>query len=169
MISDEYRRLNRKLHDTNPLYGSSGGKRVADVMQLVRDLNAYDILDYGCGKGTLKQFMPVPVKEYDPAIIGKDTRPSQAQLVVCTDVLEHVEPEWLDTVIGDIAHLSKVAAYIIVHTGEAKKFLEDGRNAHLTQEPGSWWMEKLKPHFYEIEMEETQTEAIFRCQKSPLC
>jgi hypothetical protein len=34
-----------------------------------------------------------------------------------------------------------------VHTGPAKKILPDGRNAHLIQQPPSWWLPKFMERF----------------------
>ena len=41
--------------------------------------------------------------------------------------------------------------------GPAQKVLEDGRNAHLIQEPTSWWLEKLIRRF---EISQLQTHQL---------
>ena len=41
------------------------------------------------------------IKEYDPAIPGKDSLPEPADIVVCSDVLEHIEPNYLLNVLVD--------------------------------------------------------------------
>ncbi len=146
LITPEYLELNRQLHE-NEHYGTGGFRRVPDVMALALRVDAKTILDYGCGKSTLKRCLTMPLREYDPAIPGKDSPPMPADVVVCTDVLEHVEPECLEDVIKDIHRLSMKAAYIVVHTTPAQKVLADGRNAHLIQEKEDWWAERLKPYF----------------------
>jgi FkbM family methyltransferase len=147
VISDEYLKLNRELHESNPNYGVSGEKRVDIVLKLSESLNTKNILDYGCGKGMLAKKLPFPIWEYDPAIPGKDTPPKPADLVICTDVLEHIEPDLLDNVIADLARCTKECAYVVVHTKAALKTLADGRNAHLIQEGATWWEKRLSAWF----------------------
>jgi FkbM family methyltransferase len=146
-ISKEYAELNRKLHEDNPLYGVSGAKRANVVIKLAETMKTQNILDYGCGKGLLAKKLPFPIWEYDPAVPGKDSPPKPADIVICTDVLEHVEPKLLDNVLGDIARCTIKTAYLVVHTGPAAKVLEDGRNAHLIQKDQAWWEERLSKFF----------------------
>lgn len=146
-ISDNYLELNKKLHVDNPKYGTSGAKRADAVVKLKNDLKLDTVLDYGCGKGMLAKSLPFPIWEYDPAISGKDSSPRPADLVVCSDVLEHIEPEMLKAVIGDLRRVTKKLLYAVVHTGPAQKILADGRNAHLIQKPAEWWIEKLSAVF----------------------
>lgn len=146
LISDQYRRLNRALHDEGS-YGRKGDKWAARVQQLIERFEPRDILDYGCGQGALGRALDRTIREYDPAIAGKDARPEPADLVVCTDVLEHVEPECLDGVLDELQRLTRVCLFAVVSTRPAKKFLADGRNAHLIIEPWSFWEEKLASRF----------------------
>lgn len=160
VISDDYVKLNQQLHENNPYYGASGQYRVKEVKELAQKLDTQDILDYGCGKGTLGKGLPFPIKEYDPAIPGKNKAPLPADLVVCTDVLEHIEPDYLHSVLGDIARCTKKMAYLVIHTGPAKKTLPDGRNTHLIQEGKAWWWKRLNDHFAIEEMIENGHEII---------
>ena len=66
-------------------------------------------------------------------------------MVACIDVLEHIEPEYLQGVFDHLQDLTEVILFATVHTGPAGKTLSDGRNAHLTQQPMEWWL----PHFME--------------------
>ncbi|NKB44998.1 MAG: hypothetical protein GKS03_12045 [Alphaproteobacteria bacterium] len=150
LITPEYRALNSKLHE-NERYGTSGAKYVKDVI-MIAEANGYKtVLDYGCGKGEFKAGLeylqnPLVVHEYDPAIPGKDKEPPRRDMVLCSDVLEHVEPELLDNVIAHIATKGEVAYFIIAMT-LAEKNLPDGRNAHLTVEQAPWWLKKLEKQF----------------------
>ncbi len=145
MISNEYRELNRRFHQERPDYGTSGQKYAAIVRSLAKRYQAKTILDYGCGKCTLSAALPdLEIYNYDPCIDGLDDRPSSADLVVCTDVLEHVELEYADEVIADLKRLAKNALYILVATGPACKSLPDGRNAHITIKSMEWWMSKFE-------------------------
>lgn len=143
LISDEYRKLNEDLHKDNKDFGTIGKHHALRVLEMAYSLNTQDILDYGCGKGTLGHNMPFKINQYDPAILKHSDLPKAADIVVCTDVLEHVEPECIDEVLDHIASLTKVLCYLQIANGKAKKILPDGRNAHLIQENSNWWFEKL--------------------------
>jgi len=148
-ISEEYRELNRQLHQTNEHYGVSSAKWVDLARELIIGNGVASFLDYGCGKALLldairKEFGDrVHCQGYDPAIESYAAPPQPADLVVCTDVLEHVEPEHLDAVLDDLARLTRRAAFLVVATGPAKKILPDGRNAHLIQESYRWWLPRI--------------------------
>lgn len=158
VISEAYRDLNRQLHAENPNFGRDhfGWSRYA------RDLiegNGYGaVLDYGCGKGELKRKLAdlsgVEIREYDPAIEGKEAAPKPAELVVCTDVLEHIEPQNLNAVLRDLRRVTQRRLFATIFLKASGKTLADGRNAHLIQKPGAWWREKLLEHFQVLAWEE---------------
>lgn len=146
LITDEYRRLNAELHKTAGGYGSKGKAWAPRVHALALELEAATVLDYGCGKGSLKaalETLTLPwewrVLEYDPAVPGKDAPPEPADLVVCTDVLEHVEPECIDDVIADLVRLANKAVLLAVACRAGKRQLADGRPDHLTVQAPAWW------------------------------
>lgn len=145
--STEYINQNKELHLQNQYYGTSGHKYKDEILSLTNLYQTKDILDYGCGKGTLAKSLPFPIKEYDPAIEGKDNLPSKTDLIVCTDVLEHIEPEFLNNVLTDIARCMVKAGYLVINTGPAQKTLPDGRNTHLIQRDQIWWNSQLENYF----------------------
>lgn len=147
MISPQYRELNERMHKEKPLYGTSGASYANQVHALALSLQTEDILDYGCGKSTLAQNLPYKIKQYDPAVKKYAALPRPADLVVCTDVLEHVEPEMLGDVLGHLKELTLRKAFLIISTRAANKTLSDGRNAHLTVEPAKWWLAALWDYF----------------------
>lgn len=161
LISDEYRKLNAQLHQSNPHYGTSGEKAKEQVLALARSFKTTSVLDYGCGKGRLAASLPFPIWEYDPAIPGKEATPRPADIVVCGDVLEHIEPEHLDDVLEDLKRCVLKVGYFVVHTGPAQKVLADGRNAHLIQQNAEWWKGKLSGFFEVAKIETTAHEARF--------
>jgi len=144
LISPEYRAMNEQMHREKPQYGTSGAKYATAVWSTSKQIKAETILDYGAGKMELaKAVSGLPVVSYDPAVPEISTPPEPADLVVCTDVLEHIEPENLDEVLNDIQRLALKACLLGIHTGPAVKHLPDGRNAHLIQQPDSWWLQLL--------------------------
>jgi hypothetical protein len=95
----------------------------------------------------LAKAIPFPIWEYDPAIPTKATPPRAADLVVCTDVLEHIEPECLEAVLIDLHRVVLKIGYFIINTGPARKTYADGRNTHLLQEGRAWWEKRLSKYF----------------------
>lgn len=140
LITPEYLAQQSKFHIDRPDYGVSGQKHIDPILSLAENLKTRSILDYGCGKATLQKGIPFPIQNYDPCMPEYNRRPTPADLVVCTDVLEHIEQECLADVLDDLQRLTKMLLFVNVATGPAKKILPDGRNAHLIQEDGNWWM-----------------------------
>lgn len=149
VISPGYRAQQEVLHADPRGYGQRGNKWTDVVLALIDSYQAASVLDYGCGQGSLiarlKLHRPAGLRyaEYDPAIEGHRQMPSFADLVVCTDVLEHVEPDRLVTVIAHLRSLARRAVFVVVSLIETAKILDDGRNAHLTIQPASWWVEQF--------------------------
>jgi 2-polyprenyl-3-methyl-5-hydroxy-6-metoxy-1,4-benzoquinol methylase len=147
VISSDYVAQNRELHDKNSSYGVSVMRHLDTIKKLYEKIEARSLLDYGCGKGLLAKNLDFPIWEYDPAIVEKSANPRPADLVVCVDVLEHIEPEYLNSVLEDIRRCVKKVGYLVISTIPAKKFLPDGRNTHLIQENKDWWVNKLSHYF----------------------
>jgi len=141
LVSPDYINQLIKLHE-DPKFGKSSRRKKDKILSLGFE----DILDYGCGKAKLK----VRCRRYDPAVPEYSKLPSPADLVVCTDVLEHVEPEFLDNVLYHIKSLTKKKAYFTISCNPAKKTLPDGRNAHLIVRIPKWWEIRLS-EFFKIE------------------
>lgn len=147
LISEEYKKMNKELHGRNVFYGSNGANTAIVIKKFAEELGTKDILDYGCGKSTLSENLPYAIKQYDPAIDKYSALPQSADLVVCTDVLEHVEPECLEDVLAHLKSLAKKAIYLNISTQPAKKKLSDGRNAHICLHDARWWVNKIWEYF----------------------
>jgi len=147
VISSDYIAQNRELHDRSTSYGVSVMKHIDTIKSLYDKVEAKSLLDYGCGKGLLARQLDFPIWEYDPAIPGKNSPPRAADLVVCVDVLEHIEPYYLDNVLFDISRCIKKVGYLVIGTRPAQKTLPDGRNTHLIVEGKAWWVERLSKFF----------------------
>jgi 2-polyprenyl-3-methyl-5-hydroxy-6-metoxy-1,4-benzoquinol methylase len=149
LISEFMREQNRLLHEAPGGYGGSGYKSADAVIDWAVRTNSRTILDYGCGEGTLKTTLAkrkskLDVREYDPAIDGKSDLPDEADLVVCTDVLEHVEPEYIGEVLEHVYSLALRACYIVIATRLSNKQLPCGRNTHLLLLAPGVWLELLQ-------------------------
>ena len=144
LMTDAYRTEQEALHAKGN-YGTASLQYGEIVSGLIEATGAKTMLDYGCGSmQNLKKVLNADVLYlgYDPAVPAfSEKEPSD--LVVCIDVLEHIEPELLDNVLDDLFMLTKRWAFFTVHTGPAVKTLSDGRNAHLIQKPASWWLPQL--------------------------
>lgn len=161
LITEEYRKLNEELHATNDGYGRSGHKWADLVRQLIASTNANTVLDYGCGKKTLEQALGFEIANYDPAVPGLDATPEPADVVACTDVLEHIEEECLDEVLLDLQRCTKEIVLLVVATRPAKKTLADGRNAHLIQKPINWWLGVLGYFFEPLQINNMGGEFVY--------
>lgn len=147
LISESYREQNKKLHELRHDYGASGHKHAPQVRELCELLNTQNVLDYGCGKGTLQDALNFEITQYDPALVELCSEPHPHDIVCCLDVLEHIEPECLDAVLDDLARVTRKVFFATIATRPAVKFLPDGRNAHLIQEHLQWWLPKLWERF----------------------
>ena len=159
-ISEEYRKLQQELHET-PNYGVASAHFAPIVSEIIKVFNINSLTDYGAGKkrlfesleklnNTPKQYFP-----YDPAF-PEYGEPKSADLVCCIDDLEHIEPDLIDNVIKELSLITKNIGFYTVDMGPAKKVLSDGRNAHLIQQPSSWWLEKFVKYFDVIRLMEHQ-------------
>ena len=159
LITEAYAQQNQEMHERYADYGSKGLQWAAYVEQLVIEDGHRTVLDYGAGKGSLRRTLAraeIEVAEYDPGIPGKDQPPEPADLVVCLDVLEHVEPDLLDNVLSDLARLTKRKLFFDICIIPAQKTLTDGRNAHLLIHSAEWWKEQLSRVFDLVYVTERQ-------------
>lgn len=149
LISEEYRKINNELHVKDAKFGNGVKYDPKDLLKLCDKLDTTDVLDYGCGKGLTAESwgFPFAIKLYDPAIPQYMATPEPAELVLCLDVLEHVEPECLEDVIKDLFRVTKRMGVFLIDTKPSTLILPDGRNAHLSLHTGEEWREKLAKYF----------------------
>lgn len=166
-ITPEYLEKQKWLHSRPKGYGGGGAKWADAVVKMALLYQCNTILDYGCGQGKLAEAVNermlenVTFTEYDPAIEGKDKILKYAtfDLVTCTDVLEHIEPDRLAVVIDHLFKLTKKLLFLVIATRPSNKYFSDGRNVHLTIQPENWWRERLLHHnFDELEAPKSPLE-----------
>lgn len=145
--------LYRQTHDAHPDYfaGFSLMDYVFEIGNLIKHSNIVTCIDYGCGKArawkehNLSALWKLhQVTLFDPGVAAFSKKPSEpADLVICTDVLEHVPEDVVDEVLADIESLAKKAIFLNISTRPASKKLVDGSNAHATVKPAHWWQAKI--------------------------
>jgi hypothetical protein len=156
LVSKGYRGQLTALHKSKR-WGADGKKHADRVLDYYRQIEGKTLLDYGCGEETLAAALKplgVRVSGYDPGMPGKEGMPKPCDLVVCTDVLEHIEPDKLLAVIDHIHALTLKNAYIQIATRPAKTDLPDGRNAHLIIRPTTWWEDVITTAGFTIDRKE---------------
>jgi hypothetical protein len=151
LCSPKYRDLIAAMHKQEK-WGGKGSRYLGAVNDLIDMVQAavqkprekVTVLDYGCGRGSLAEALkPHRCQQYDPAIKGQHVLPKPTDIVVCTDVLEHIEPKLLDNVLDHIERLAREAALLVISCRPANAVLPDGNNAHLIIESPDWWLERI--------------------------
>lgn len=130
-------------------YGQTCHAHAAAIHACLIDLKPQVVVEYGCGQSELERMLPFTGRwvRYDPAIAGIDRLDERkADLVINTDVLEHVPDNDLDDLLANIASLSD-RVFFSICTRPALEILPDGQNAHCTVWPPARWREVLARHF----------------------
>jgi hypothetical protein len=150
-ISDSYLAQQRELHKSLD-YGVASLGFAPIVKQVMESYSTKSISDYGAGKCNLRKGLhdlgvtDFEYYPYDP-VFPEYGPPKAADLVCCIDVLEHIELGFLDTVLSDLRKITRQYGFFSIHVAPAVKYLPDGRNAHLIQEPTSWWLPRICQYF----------------------
>ena len=143
-ISPKMLALIRETHSKANKWDGNSLITHLDRIQFFIDINnAETILDYGCGKA---KYHPASwnITKYDPGIEEYSVKPSGTfDIVICTDVMEHVEPEYVDQVLDEVFAYADTLVYICIGLHPAEEVLSDGRNAHVSLLPHKEWISKL--------------------------
>ena len=139
--------MQEKMHEEGN-YGSASIMYAPVITAIINKMGVRHLLDYGCGSmcnlaKSLKVDHKLTYQAYDPGVPRFSKEPLPAEMVACVDVLEHIEPEYLESVLNDLCMLTEGIVFLSICTAAALKTLPDGRNAHLTQQPMKWWLPKL--------------------------
>ena len=147
-----------KYHKQNPTHwiGESLGEYKYQIWDVIKRNNVKTVLDYGCGKAHFHKLLfnnrrtpgapNINITGYDPAYLPFSNRPKEKfDLVLCIDVMEHVQEDQIDNVLKDIFSFSDKIFFTIT-CYEATQTLLNGKNAHYTIKEPDWWKEKLKPY-----------------------
>lgn len=159
------------------------GSIVADC---VNRHNANRLLDYGCGQGL--QYLEDKAHHrwgdaipylYDPGVEEFAVKPiGTFDGVLCFDVAEHIPENYIHWFLKDVLSYADKFAVFCIFTEPAKAKLPDGRNAHLTVQPQTWWEEKItntleeraftvdmvKPWHVKFIRDDIEVHTVFRCK-----
>jgi methylase of polypeptide subunit release factors len=134
------------------------GEYVRMARWLIGNLDFQSVVDLGCGSGLMiaemlhagkrvlgvdgcENALDTPAnEEVRPFLRFGDLRESfvaPADLVICTEVAEHLAPEFGDTLIDSIAQSSRKWVYF---TGATPG---QGGDHHVNEQPHEYWVEKL--------------------------
>lgn len=142
-ISPTHRERCRALIEAHAAYGGAGKAWARYVGELAKAEGYRAILDYGAGRGTLAGALPdLPIACYEPAVPGFDDQPAPADLVICTDVLQYVEPSYLTATLQHLAALTRRKLFVAIDTAPRAE-----REPREIVRPASWWRTKIAKHF----------------------
>ena len=148
--NESWLQRHRDTHSQHPEFGTHRHPYLRD---LIRDIAGQltvgerpSLLDYGCGKGAFLWEMNQSglfgfARGYDPAVAQFKARPSQLyDLVLCLDVLDQTEEEFVEPVIEDVAQYTGRFAIFDVIT------VQTPRLAHLNPRSAATWKEIIGRH-----------------------
>jgi hypothetical protein len=156
-LKRNYAKLYREHHATYEKHfsGKVSQAQIREIRKLVEWSKPDRLLDYGSGKGY--QYLEKRIHDqwggllpycYDPGVLQIGNKPDGTfGGVICTDVMEHIDPDDVDMILADIFgslhQTGPVFAYFHISTRLAGKVFDNGENVHLTVQPSSWWDVKL--------------------------
>ena len=164
LLTQEYKQALLNLH-TRSRWGITAGKYAGDSIFRLLEANPaiQTILDYGCGEGTLKNWIEdkgITDKDwtlYDPGMLRYQKIPTgKFDLVITTDVLEHVEEIALDSVLKHLRELTGKFLYNEIACYLANAIFEDGpykgQPLHINlKAPDAWRLRLAHPSFDIVE------------------
>ena len=151
-LSGEYSETIQNHHHTK-IWGASAVKWSGpDVEKLLswKRYNVQTALDYGCGQHVLAtEFPQVNWTGYDPGIPERAEKPDgKFDLVVCSDVMEHVEEDYVEAVLQEIADYAKQVVFLNIACAPANDRFQSGprkgKDVHITVKHPTWWEEKVR-------------------------
>jgi hypothetical protein len=151
MLSEEYKKQLKQLHLDKSRPRGFGGK-IKDLGEFYTFMNKWQpstLLDYGCGKGIIlahlkEKYPQTTIFGYDPAVnLYEKNSNIKVECLFSNDVLEHIEPNYINDVLTHINLLAEKFIWLRIDTLPARKKLPDGRNAHLILENKDWWENRI--------------------------
>jgi 2-polyprenyl-3-methyl-5-hydroxy-6-metoxy-1,4-benzoquinol methylase len=140
----------RRTHATHAVFGTHRHPYLRDtIARLAAAAGGAErpsLLDYGCGKGVLLREIAASglfrfVRGYDPAVDAFKARPAQLyDIVLCLDVLDQIEDEFVEPIITDVAQFTRHFALFDVITRQVPAL------EHLNTRSDETWREIIGHH-----------------------
>ena len=132
-------------------YGTTGMLYFPSISKEVLSLNPRSILDWGCGRSDIASYFwndgKRKIEKYDPAISEYKSMPNgKFDLILCTDVMEHIPMLDIDNMFHEMREKSKSILFTI-SMKPARAKLPDGRNAHITLLNEDEWLGWIRSVF----------------------
>jgi len=156
VITPQYKEILLALHSKYG-WGFTAGKYAGDtVMELLKEYpEIKTILDYGCGEGSLKKWISdagiadIEWTQYDPGVAEFSARPEgKFDLVITTDVMEHVEECMLNDVLDDLRGFTKRFLYNEIACYFSGAIFGDGvykgQDLHINLKAPDMWKYRLQ-------------------------
>lgn len=145
------------------VFDGGGAKPLINKLPMLISTYGGNMLDYGCGKGlhwhkrviggmNLPELLGeklVGFRRYDPYHPLYCKRPNDRfDVVICSDVMEHVPINDVPNVLDDINDLTKSDGFVFfkISTKLSKNSFLDGSNMHITLLSEYEWDELVKKH-----------------------
>jgi hypothetical protein len=151
--------------DHGKLYGRSSEDLLEKIAPIIFKENPKSIMDFGCGRSSLINYFwkdgNRKLTKYDPAIREhKKLVVEHHDIVLCTDVFEHIPEIYLGGMIKTLHEISS-KAIITVSLIPARKKLPNGWNAHITIRPPEFWTDLIGLYYKKINIIEQDKNGIF--------
>jgi hypothetical protein len=165
LVSNEYRALIEERHSKwDGMWGGHIDSKIKFIYKYALEYDCKSILDYGAGsrhfiKGINTQYPnhSFIINEYEPGRKELAKDPPVSDMIVCLDVMEHIEPEKLDKVLEHINNKVNKIMYFNICTIASYGTFPNGQNLHLIIENKDWWIEKLSKYFTFKDLLSTET------------
>jgi hypothetical protein len=166
LISAKHQAQYQQHYKARPTKAAANA-HLAQILQFAHEVGAATILDYGCGgHASIDGYCALLVQNYDPGIPAYSELPTPADLVVCLDVLEHVEADCIEEVIAHIRLLALKGIFLTISCRESPKKLPDGSPWHIFVRDEKYWREVFSD-FTTLEYDEGRKQIIGRKVCSP--
>lgn len=163
LLSDTYLAALKAKQIVKPWRGTHG-RYAGEVAKRLRERDT--VLDFGCANQDLSRVLRangvrVRVTGYDPAQPGLDRLPNeQFDIIVATDVMEHVEIEYLEPTLRWMERACRREMFFVINVKATGHLLSDGLDHHRIVQSKAWWLgtlERLLPGW--------STEVVFVVKK----
>jgi 2-polyprenyl-3-methyl-5-hydroxy-6-metoxy-1,4-benzoquinol methylase len=161
------------IYATSPAYGeemdilTDRASKDPIIARVIEVFAPRTVVDLGCGQGhylrKLKQDFDIDVTGVEVSRVCCETylaglkhvnediytflkTPARFDLLLCTDVLEHIAEDEIDAILFEAARMAPVALYGIANHSDVQAGIE----LHLTAKPVEWWLERLSRNYVEV-------------------